>query len=277
MADELYALTRPTADRIRALLGDLGGTMPMPSRTPRGRHWSLVRCTSATAISGGGVGAQCYPAVILSPEATDSDPAETESPDCLLTLWGTADAVAPEADRVYPAVISGEHNGKLRFHAGDPGAGGAALDSATTAHQSYDVTTSRVWEDTGKTITLPSAGDYLIWLRVCGELEVSTNPAAYLYARIYSDLLAAAVANTRTPIVTASVANMAFLGSSTIIANYTCAASDTLRIQAATDYKYLAAVPMFTTARIVFDYNSVIWGTGSANSFYQQFGYLKLD
>lgn len=163
MPEQLYALTPRTAARLKRLLGDEGEASPTPRHQPRGRTVALVKCTSATAATTSGLGAQCYPGVVLLPRTDDTTPTELDG-EVWLTVWDdSGGAATPTADAVYTCILGGfvdPGTGQERQRAHTTTKGGnpsAAQYSGIGATIAADST----WYDTD-TITLPGAGTYLI-------------------------------------------------------------------------------------------------------------------
>jgi hypothetical protein len=198
-----------------------------------------------------------------------------------------------ESDGVpQPGEIWGPANGSWKLRSGRTGfqilggAGGGVVNAvrisgaATPAvydyvdFTSWDITTTNTWESpTSWTITIPDPGQYLLWTMLAAQLEVSTNPAAWIYARLYNDTQTTIVPHAKAPVVTASVVNLSFLGSTTIqTIHQTFASNEVVRIQVARSYKHLAPVPLFTTSKVVKTFNSGSFDPDFGNVL----GYVKV-
>jgi hypothetical protein len=70
---------------------------------------TIVRCTSAAAAAGSGVGAQCYPAIMLDPLPNSTTlPTSPTLATVWLTLLGPSGPIAPVSGTSYMVVVSGE-------------------------------------------------------------------------------------------------------------------------------------------------------------------------
>lgn len=83
---------------------------PIPDRHARGGaigRWPIVvKCTSTTAASGSGIGAQSYPAVAISADATET--VQSERGEVWLTVLGdNAEVIPPVSDKLYYGMLAG--------------------------------------------------------------------------------------------------------------------------------------------------------------------------
>lgn len=102
-------LTNRTADKIRQRVLDISPPIADDTRTIHalGGRPVFVRCTSATAAAGSGVGAQCYPGVIVDPRASATS--QTERGTVWLTLLGAGGvAKQPKTSLVYECLLTGD-------------------------------------------------------------------------------------------------------------------------------------------------------------------------
>jgi hypothetical protein len=129
-------LTPYTAEQIRQRLRDRSpGSAGHSLRGElRGRSPIIVRCTSATAASGSGVGAQCYPGVIVDPKAGDT------TQDELGTVWLTVrgvgvESVQPTEDATYLCLLAGNEDigGDIRPRAFSSASDGEAASSSCSS------------------------------------------------------------------------------------------------------------------------------------------------
>lgn len=130
-------LSAETGQRLMALLGETHRPIPEARSRGRtdGRNPLLVRCTSATAAGASGVGAQCYPAVVVGNDATATS--QPELGDVWLTLLGDGgESVQPVEDKLYHALLSGfftsDDEDRPRTFAVAGGADGATGSCGTT-------------------------------------------------------------------------------------------------------------------------------------------------
>jgi hypothetical protein len=101
-------LTNRTADKIRQRVLDVapGEGAPAESKYLFGARPILVRITSTTAAAGSGVGAQCYPGVIVDPRASATT--QTERAAVWLTVLGAnGSPIKPKGGGVYPCLLTG--------------------------------------------------------------------------------------------------------------------------------------------------------------------------
>jgi hypothetical protein len=104
----MIGLTRGTAERIKRIIDRSPGNVQDVSKGRwRGHRPFLVKCTSSTAADTSGVGAQCYPGVIV-----ELDPAATTH-DTLGTVWLTligddAEPIQPVSGVVYSCLMAGK-------------------------------------------------------------------------------------------------------------------------------------------------------------------------
>jgi hypothetical protein len=107
MAEKNF-ISSTTAARLKRVLSDYETRSPRPGRRGgRGNEFCLVRCTSATAVGGSGIGNQCYPATVLLAKSDETEP--TELGDVWLTLLGPgSNPIRPIEGDPYIAVVSGQ-------------------------------------------------------------------------------------------------------------------------------------------------------------------------
>jgi hypothetical protein len=99
------ALKPATAERVRQLAANRP-SQPPPTVSGRGRLSAFVRCTSAIAAAGTGVGAQCYAGVIVDPDSTATSQPELGTVWLTLLSDGGLEAV-PRVGGVYECLLAG--------------------------------------------------------------------------------------------------------------------------------------------------------------------------
>jgi hypothetical protein len=165
--EDLNLVERSTAEKILELLRRKPAPpMPRPARGgARGRMPVIVRCTSATAASVGGIGAQCYPAVMLAAHATETT--QPEQTEVWLTVLGAGAGGTPGipvVDELYHGIFAGDFEAaagrRPRVFAVEPAAGGAL--ERDTDHASSSPTPNSVWFDSGVAVELEESGVYLL-------------------------------------------------------------------------------------------------------------------
>ena len=105
-----YTISDRAADKLRDLLRRHESGAGGASSGGGPRSLVFVQCTSATAVGGNTVLAQCYPAKVLAPACDTALPPEVEDGGAvLLTLLTTAgESATPTLDGVYLCVVSGD-------------------------------------------------------------------------------------------------------------------------------------------------------------------------
>lgn len=187
------ALSPRTAERLLRLLADQGISEPIPRHPARGRSAALVRCTSTTAAATTGVGAQCYPGVVLLPRADDTNPTELDGL-VWITIWNSSGgADVPDLDQVYTAVLGGfiDPSGGsdatgYRQRANVSPSGGLPPGYNNFISGSALAFPDSTWVTVGS-VELPANGDYVV--HVAGEVRAQvSSPSAdgYVYSRLYN-------------------------------------------------------------------------------------------
>lgn len=96
-----------TVSRIKRQLAE-NPPAPVGTYTGAGRAlWVIVRCTSATAAAGSGVGAQCYPGRLTQPRSEALAANQPSGGAVWLTLIEGTAAVAPESGKTYVGILVG--------------------------------------------------------------------------------------------------------------------------------------------------------------------------
>lgn len=106
----MMGLRPSTAERIRRILDrSPGSEQTYGTGRWKGLRPTLVRCTSATAADTSGVGAQCYPGIIVDLEPTGTSQDDLDDGAVWLTVYGN-DMVpqVPEDDGIYLCVLLGD-------------------------------------------------------------------------------------------------------------------------------------------------------------------------
>lgn len=155
-----------TADRLRALLAKRDPRPIPPSRqSPVGRYPLFARCTSTTPAAGSGVGAECYPAVVVDPDSSVLVADQPELGDVWLTLISDGVAATPTVDTIYPVLLAGEFDpgsdSRLRvFSAGPAAAGGGSITvkEVDGSPSVGSVTELRFDQTDGIVVSTPGAG-----------------------------------------------------------------------------------------------------------------------
>lgn len=192
-----------TSEQLRALLRKSERPVtPRPARiTPQGRMRVLAKCTSTTP-AGSGVGAECYPAVIVSTDPAELVADQPTYADVWLTVVQGGAAVAPTSGAWYECELAGTFDPdptgtsdpRLRvFAVADAGSSlsySEVLSLGGTAPSSNDTPT-----DTGIKITLPSAGTYRVSARFF-LAAVSTGVSGLIIGRWYDQTAGAAITNS---------------------------------------------------------------------------------
>lgn len=124
------------------------------------------------------------------------------------------------------------------FTSGGAGADGAYADTITaTSSESvlgsgFAITGGDgVFQDTGLSVTLPSAGTYIVSAEVRGDLLLASG-GAYIRAYFYNSTDAAIVANTTTVCTYAGVAGQYFFATTPMSIRITVAAGKTIKLYA---------------------------------------------
>ena len=189
-----YLLGQNTRDRLMRLLNNQGAVAALRAGPPRPSPapWVVLRCTSATAIGGDDVRDQCYPAVLLDASSNEVAPLP-ELADCLLTVLGASgNSVAPTAGKVYAAILTGDVEGdgkrRPRAFAAEDETGGSAPTPVygESTLGLYIIATDTTWLDSTLSITLPSAGTYLLECVTTVRASVSSiGSTGYIAARLW--------------------------------------------------------------------------------------------
>lgn len=231
-----YVLGERTAQKLKLLLGDQGAGDPPRKNRPDSRRPALVRCTSASAASGGGVGAQCYPGVILLDEADAT--AETDGAACWLTLWKTDGTTAtPTSGQVYPTILAGHltvgTDERQRAFCGNPPSGSSPV-TAASSNVSGSITATSMTA-TGVQITLPSAGMYLLFatMQATAKLSFLATARGSIRIELYDSTNAANIApNTTRVVVAPEVVNTDVIGSAQIVVPFEATGSTVIQLRA---------------------------------------------
>jgi hypothetical protein len=123
--------------------------------------------------------------------------------------------------------------------------------STMTQGTTHSITSSNgTFEDTGLSVTLPSAGTYLLLATVHGVVNFSAGSAGLITARLRNSTDSADLNGSDTLVVCGTATSQGFQGSGTIVAFFTCAASKTIKLYAKRD---LATT--WTTSNVASDSN----------------------
>ena len=102
------------------------------------------------------------------------------------------------------------------------------------------------YEDTGLSISLPSAGTYLVWYTARTNIAAAAGGSgAYILTELYNSTDAAAIANSEQIGAYATTITASYYGVGTVIARVTIAASKTVKLYAK------SVAPTSTTTRTV--------------------------
>lgn len=111
--------------------------------------------------------------------------------------------------------------------------------------------------DTGLSVTLPSAGTYLVMAQVRGFLYVNTGASAQITTRFYNSTDSSAITNSETIVVLAAQNSLSYINTAPMMQLITVTGSKTIKLQAQT-----VGGTTFTTRDIQGD------GSGYTNMIY---------
>lgn len=229
----------------------------------------LVRCTSATP-AGTGISAECYPAVVVDPVSDELVADQPELGEVWLTVISGGVVAPPTVNEIYAVVMSGEHtegsDTRPRCFATAGAAGGATVTAAMDQGNASTVaiTPDNTWVDTTAGVTLPSAGDYLLWGQVTTRIQVSATGGGFQNARVLARIWNITDSVVITPW---SAVNEAWgldtdsINTGAVMWLYTAAASKAVRIEV-----LRGAGPTWTAAEVM-----------QVGSYLTLLGYLKLS
>ena len=246
-----FLLNGATAEQVRALIrkGERSGE-PRPQRkTPTGRFRVLAKCTSTTAASGSGIGAECYPAVIVSTDPGELVADQPTYASVWLTVVQGGAAITPTDGAWYECELAGTF---------DPGsdprvrtfcaleAGGSAGDVTASSTNgtngggdisSYAITADTTWENTGVQVTVPSTGDYLVMATACAGAKVSATVPSIIKIRLYDSTAGAALGATsggevNAVCTTAGAVNVSNEGATSLIFPASLTSGHIIKLQA---------------------------------------------
>lgn len=107
-----------------------------------------------------------------------------------------------------------------------PSSGESALGSTYTI-----VAPNATWQDTGLSVTLPSAGTYLINARARANIN-NNSAGSQIYVRLFNVTSAAAIANTETSVIVQRTASASEFDGCSLQTVVTVSASATIRLEA---------------------------------------------
>lgn len=149
-----------------------------------------------------------------------------------------------------------------------PGADPAMLDPITsvsgisTLGATYTISTDNgAYEDTGLSVTLPSAGTYLVWYRVRSNVVAVTTAGAFIRLEMFNATDSVAVANSVSLGAYGSTVGPSYYGNNTVFRYITVAASKTIHLYANT------VAPGSTSTRLIY----------SDTNGYTDMGYIKVN
>lgn len=207
-----------TAQRLLSLLNAHAPHLVTPFRT-RGNapRWVMVRCTSATAVGGNAVLAQCYPAIILFPSSFAAAPPEEGFPVLLTVLGASGNSVVPVSGKVYPSLLTGEAfgdasgsiAGRPRVFSIELASASGDMDGPNTTHDNavpkadgtglqYQESELRIVDQIVNgdpaaqfqmraSTTLDGANDPLYQIQVQADGEATSPPSPRVYQEFYTD------------------------------------------------------------------------------------------
>lgn len=101
------------------------------------------------------------------------------------------------------------------------------------------------YEDTGLSVTLPSAGTYLVWYTARTNISAAVTAGAYILVELYNSTDAVALANTEEIGAYAAVVGTSYYGVPHLLTSVTVAASKVIKLYAK------AVAPTSTTIRTI--------------------------
>jgi len=170
------------------------------------------------------------PRVVVAYDPADGTPAAGEE-------WGVeSGSWKLKAARTGFRILGGAANGLVNA-VRVPQGGAAAIDWDTEDLSSdYDISASSATiVDSGLSISIPSAGDYLMFATVNGLMQVSLigSSAAFLYARLYDDTAATPLLGSVMRFCATQVTGVDVRGTGAFSKPYTFSGAKTIKLQVA--------------------------------------------
>lgn len=180
-------VTEATAARLRQLMaaasGDVTQQKGSRGQVP-GRRPMLVKCTSVTP-AGTGIGAECYPAVVMSAVGDQLLADQPTKGNVWLTVVSGGVSIVPTVGEWYEGLLSGLYDpgsdSRPRVFAtpsGGAGAYGEGTPSGTT-----NITADATWT-AHCSVAIPSAGRYLLQGQLSALGNISATPSGQILAHL---------------------------------------------------------------------------------------------
>jgi len=175
----------------------------------------------------GGAGAASYRALVAADIPNHSAALLTSGtlPDARLSAVGSAGTYA------YPASVTTDANGRITSVT----AGSVITATAATSTLGSTFTIgadNAAYATTGLSVTLPSAGTYLVWYAARTNINATTTPGAYILLEMFNTTDGAAVANSEAIGAYGTTISAAYYGNATVPMVITVAASKTIALYA---------------------------------------------
>jgi hypothetical protein len=195
------ALREQTAGRLMRRLGEIPSGAGFRSPGRGGDATVLVRCTGDEPAAGSGVGAECYPGVVVRNAASLEVADQVDAGAVWLTVLSGTAAAQPAAGGLYWCQLAGpvELDGVTRPRAF--GTGPDILEFETTYANnggSGPGVTAGVWGNLTASLQLPGAGTYLVWGTVSGAVNSS---GGRVFARLFNDTTGQPVVDTEIIVI----------------------------------------------------------------------------
>jgi len=181
------ALREQTASRLLRRLNEIPGGAGGRGAGAGGYSVVLVRCTDDEPAAGSGVGAECYPGVVVRTAASLEVAEQEDAGAVWLTVLSGDAAAEPAFGGLYWCQLSGpvEIGGVTRPRAFGTGPGALSHGSAggaefNLAHETWTAVDS---------VTVPSAGTYLLWGSVSANCEIQAAHASLADAGVNARLV----------------------------------------------------------------------------------------
>ena len=209
--------------------------------------------TSGQILISGGTGSPTWtstPSVITLDASTNITSPLFSSTGTLQLNVPAANVISLTIDNspgftVFPTVLNGElplnmHAHKV-YNVGTPTANGDALiypwvtsvNGETTLGATYTISADNgAYEDTGLSVTLPSAGTFLVWYQARSNINSTTTAGSYILTEMYNSTDAAAVSNSEQIGAYGSVVAASFYQTSFVQKIITVAASKVIKLYA---------------------------------------------
>lgn len=123
-----------------------------------------------------------------------------------------------------------------------------ATASTSSLPAQYNISATNKFEDTGLSVSLPSAGTYRVWADVRTFVQISASPNAVITCEFYNSTDAAAVANSERMCSVATQNNIVDTGTFHIEERITVAAAKTIKL-----YAQKSSGPTYTGAGVASD------------------------